>query len=201
LAPQHVVILPIIHRKEDELAILSHCERLREAIEKVSYDRCPVKVHMDQRDANGGVKKWEWIKKGVPLILEIGPRDVEKNSVSVLRRYTMEQYVLLWDEFVQNLPEELAQIQGGMLERARSFREENTRQITSEGEFEEFFKKQSGYAITFFVGDQKIEESMKEKFNVTIRCILSKKEGENSMGTCAFTGKSTQQKVVWSKSY
>jgi prolyl-tRNA synthetase len=55
--------------------------------------------------------------------------------------------------------------------------------------------------VTFFAGDRAIEEAMKERFNVTIRCILAGKEGENPAGTCIFTGKPTQRKVIWAKSY
>ncbi|MDR0418513.1 MAG: proline--tRNA ligase [Puniceicoccales bacterium] len=199
LAPQHVVILPIIHHEKDESIVQEYCERIRKQIDEMDYDGHSIRVHIDGRDLNGGVKKWEWIKKGVPLILEIGPRDREKNSISILRRYTMEKYVPSLEEFVRNLKPELEQIQLGMLERARTFREQNTKQIISESEFTEFFKAQGGYAATFFAGNRAIEEAIKENFNVTIRCIL--KAAENPVGTCIFTNQSTQQKVIWAKSY
>jgi prolyl-tRNA synthetase len=201
LAPQHVVILPIIHHEKDESTVREYCAQIRAQIEKICYNDRPIGVHIDGRDLNGGVKKWEWIKKGVPLIVEIGPRDREKNSLSVLRRYTMEKYIIPAEEFIQNLEWELTQIQSGMLERARVFREQNTKQITSKGEFTEFFESQEGYAVTFFAGDRTIEEAMKEQFSVTIRCILADDADKNPMEVCAFTGQPTSQKVVWSKSY
>ncbi|MDR1590775.1 MAG: proline--tRNA ligase [Puniceicoccales bacterium] len=202
LASQHVVILPIIHHEKDKSAVQEYCAQIKAQVEKVYYDDRPVGVHIDGREyLNGGVKKWEWIKKGVPLIIEIGPRDWEKNSVSILRRCTMERYTLSVDEFIQNLGQELTQIQRIMFERAHTFRKQNTQQITSEKEFVEFFEGQGGYAVTFFAGDRMIEEAMKEKFSVTIRCILSNKTDENPLGTCIFTGRLTQQKAVWAKSY
>jgi prolyl-tRNA synthetase len=201
LVPHHVVILPIIHRESDRERVLDYCQNIGAAIRSAGYDGRPVGVHIDGRDFNGGVKKWEWIGKGVPLVVELGPRDVEARSVAVLRRYTMEKYTASADVFLQNLDEELAQIQRGMFERARLFREKNMKEIISEREFEEFFNDGSGYGVTFFVGDRGIEEAMKEKFNVTIRCILPPKNGENQSGICAFTGQRTAQKVVWAKSY
>ncbi|MDR1303085.1 MAG: proline--tRNA ligase [Puniceicoccales bacterium] len=201
LAPRHVVILPIIHRESDRERVLDYCQKIEAAIRSAGYDGRPVEVHIDGRDFNGGVKKWEWIGKGVPLIVELGPRDVEQQSVAVLRRYTMEKYSASADVFLRNLGDELAQIQRGMFERARLFREKNMKEIISKQEFEEFFMEKSGYGVTFFVGDRGIEEAMKEKFNVTIRCILPHKNGENQSGICAFTGQQTTQKVVWAKSY
>jgi prolyl-tRNA synthetase len=201
LAPQQVVILPVIHHEDSRQAILEYCSAAKAQIEKVNYAQGPLNVHMDVRDTNGGVKKWEWIKKGVPFILEIGSRDREDNSVFVLRRYTMEKYALPMEEFVGNLERELIQIQRGMLERARAFRERHTKEITSKQEFSEFFGQRTGYAVTIFAGDRALEESMKEKFNVTIRCILSEKNSDHSSGACIFTDQPTQQKVVWAKSY
>jgi prolyl-tRNA synthetase len=64
-----------------------------------------------------------------------------------------------------------------------------------------FFETQKGYAVTFFAGDRTIEEAMKEKFNVTIRCILFQEENNQEEGSCIFTGIPTKQKVVWAKSY
>jgi prolyl-tRNA synthetase len=201
LAPHHVVILPIIHRESDRDRVMDYCRNIGATIGSAGYDGRPVGVYIDGRDLNGGVKKWEWVGKGVPLIVELGPRDVEQQSVAVLRRYTMEKYTAPADVFLRNLGDELAQIQRGMFERARLFREKNMKKIASEREFEQFFREGSGYAVTFFVGDRGIEEAMKEKFNVTIRCILPPKNGENQPGTCAFTGQQTTQKVVWAKSY
>jgi prolyl-tRNA synthetase len=198
LAPQHVVILPIIHHEKDENSVREYCTQIKTQIEKIYYDDRSIGVHIDGRDLNGGVKKWEWIKKGVPLIVEIGPRDRENNSVSVLRRCTMEKYTLPIDKFIQNLSQELEEIQRIIFERARAFREWNTKQITSEKEFVEFFEGQGGYAVTFFAGDRTIEEAMKERLSVTIRCIL---KVDGNSGTCVFTEQPTQQKVIWAKSY
>jgi hypothetical protein len=65
----------------------------------------------------------------------------------------------------------------------------------------EFFENQGGYAMTFFAGDQKLEAAMKEKFGVTIRCMLPVENSSDASGTCIFTGQTTTQKVIWAKSY
>src|SRR4029078_11366750 len=86
LAPQHVVIVPIAQKPEDKRRVCDGCGALKKDVEAQSYDRAPVRVHMDERDLGGGVKTWQWIKKGVPIRLEVGPKDIDKDSVFMGRR-------------------------------------------------------------------------------------------------------------------
>ncbi len=93
----------------------------------------PLEVEVDKRDLGGGVKNWEWIKKGVPIRVEIGPRDLEKNSVAVSRRdqSVKAKESMSIQEFAATAPEILMSIQQNLYDRAKKFQEENTRVIES----------------------------------------------------------------------
>src|SRR6185312_11666104 len=87
IAPTHIVILPITPREETRAKVLETCDRLvAELRAKKFLDDVAIEAEVDRRDLGGGVKNWDWIKKGVPLRVEIGPRDLEKHSVTVSRR-------------------------------------------------------------------------------------------------------------------
>src|SRR5437764_13261766 len=78
IAPTQIVILPILPKEETRAAVLEACDRLAERLREARYVDLPIGVEVDRREIGGGVKNWEWIKKGVPLRIEIGPRDLEK---------------------------------------------------------------------------------------------------------------------------
>ncbi len=86
IAPTHIVIVPITPKPETRDAVLAAANDLAAQLRAISWHGAPLEVHVDQRDLGGGVKNWEWIKKGVPLRVELGPRDLESGSVAVSRR-------------------------------------------------------------------------------------------------------------------
>src|SRR4029077_3105886 len=86
IAPTQIVILPITPKEQTRAAVLEACDKLATRLGRTRYADAPIEVLVDRRGLGGGVKNWEWIKKGVPLRVEIGPRDLEKNSVEVSRR-------------------------------------------------------------------------------------------------------------------
>ena len=103
LAQKHVVIIPIIKNDADEEAVLAYCTDLQEKLTAQVYDGSKVRVIIDKRDINPGEKGWSWIKKGIPLRVEVGPRDMENNSVFVGRRDKDKKEGVLKDEFVANI--------------------------------------------------------------------------------------------------
>src|SRR5712671_1582076 len=131
IAPTHIVILPITS-KEDTRA-------------KKYLDDVAIEAEVDRRDLGGGVKNWEWIKKGVPLRVEIGPRDLENNSVAVSRRdqAVKAKESMRMEEFVARASEILMSIQNTLYERAKKFCDENTRVVASKDEFYDFFTPKS----------------------------------------------------------
>jgi prolyl-tRNA synthetase len=185
------------------------CEKLCDQLRTTRYGDAPIEVEVDGRDLGGGVKNWEWIKKGVPLRVEIGPRDLEKGSVAVSRRdqaVKAKEFMGL-EEFVARAPEILASIQENLYERARQFRDANTRSIDSKEEFYEFFTPKNaakpeihgGFALAHWNGSHEVEEKIKGDLKVTIRCIPTAEIGEP--GRCIFTGDPSRQRVIWAKSY
>src|ERR1700692_4850968 len=141
IAPTQIVILPITPKEETRARVLEACDKLAGELSDKSYADLPIEVEVDRRDIGGGTKNWEWIKKGVPLRVEIGPRDLETNSVAVSRRdqpVKAKQFISI-QEFLSRAPELLNSIQQNLYDRAKKFRDENTRTIESKKEFYEFF--------------------------------------------------------------
>jgi len=211
LAPTHVVILPVTHKAEERQKVLDYCKALAKELKQQSYAGRPVRVEIDDRDLRGGDKVWQWIKKGVPLRLEIGPRDIQSDSVFMARRDrpAKEKGGVARAEFVANVTKLLGEIQDGLFERAKAHREKHTRVIDTKEDFYAFFTParhdenqpapiHGGFALTHFCGDAELEAKIKEELAVTVRCIPLE---ASEPGTCPFTGKPSKQRVVWAKSY
>jgi prolyl-tRNA synthetase len=208
IAPTQIVILPITPKEETRMNVLEACEKLAQQLRAKSYVDLALEVEIDRREIGGGVKNWEWIKKGVPLRVEIGPRDLEKNSVAVSRRDqpVKEKQFMSMDEFAARAPEILMSIQENLYDRARKFRDDNTRVIESKKEFYDFFTPKNsakpeihgGFALAHWNGSREVEEQIKNDLKVTIRVIpLDKAEPAR----CIFTGEPSPRRVVWAKSY
>src|SRR5215831_4021270 len=118
LAPAHVVILPIFRSDEEQAGVLEYCRRVQQELSTKTYDGEPVRVILDNRDLRGGEKTWQHIKKGVPLRLEIGPRDVAGDSLYVGRRDTQEKKSVPRAEFIATIDQRLTEIQTALFNRA-----------------------------------------------------------------------------------
>ena len=209
VAPSQVVILPVIHKDEVRSQVMEYCQSLARELGDQSFDGKPVRVELDRRDLSGGEKVWFWIKKGVPLRLEIGPRDIAKGSVFVGRRDKgpKERKSVPRREFVNGISDLLEEIQQGLLERARTLRDTHTREIDSRDEFYDFFTAKNkkrpeihgGFAYSHWSGDQAEEETAKSDLGVTIRCIPFDSPEEE--GNCVLSGKPSSKRVIWAKSY
>src|SRR3989475_1219256 len=137
IAPTQIVILPITPKEETRAAVLDACDKLAKQLRESRYVDLPVEIEVDRRDLGGGVKNWEWIRKGVPVRVEIGPRDLESGKVAVSRRDrpVKAKELMAIQELISHAPEILASIQQNLFERAKKFRDEHTRTINSRGEF------------------------------------------------------------------
>ena len=194
------------------------CDKLIEALRTKVYGGRVIEVEYDTRDLRGGDKTWQWIKRGAPIRLEVGPRDVAEGSVFMGRRDKghKDKESMKLEDFVERVTDILQEIQDGLLARAKAFRKEHTHVIDTEEAFYEFFKSpetgdnetapiHAGFALTHFNGDPKLEERIKNDLAVTVRCIpvdgqrLCDDEGHP--GTCPFTGEPSVKRVLWAKSY
>ena len=212
LASTHIVIIPITPKEETRAAVLAAAEQLAEQLRSVTYDGAPLGIEVDKRDLGGGVKSWEWIKKGVPLRVEIGPRDLESGNVAVMRRDqpVKSKEFMPGADFAARAAELLSAIQDNLLQRAQEFRDANTRVIDSKEEFYDFFTPKNtgkpeihgGFALAHWSGSREVEEKVKSDLKVTIRCIPFDDPATSAeSGVCIFTGEPSARRVVWAKSY
>ncbi|MGZ5022115.1 MAG: proline--tRNA ligase [Chthoniobacterales bacterium] len=212
IAPTHVVIIPITPKEETRAAVLAAADKLATQLRALSYHGAPLEVEVDRRDLGGGVKSWEWIKKGVPLRVDLGPRDLESGNVAVSRRdqEVKAKEFLKNEELVRRANELLDSIQQNLLERATKFRDENTREINSKEEFYDFFTPKNankpeihgGFALAHWNGSREVEEQVKSDLKVTIRCIpFDDPANPPHSGKCIFTGEPSARRVIWAKSY
>lgn len=206
LAPKHVVILPIYRNDEERSAVLAYCQSLLEDIGAQSYANDSIRVMIDDRDLRGGEKKWHHVKRGVPLRVEVGPRDIEQSNVFAARRDTGQIGSVGRDEFVNSIADHLASIQQGLFDRALEMQKEFSVQIDNLDDFRDFFtpKNESkpeihgGFAYCHFDDCKEVDEMIK-KLKVTIRC--TPQAGNDEGGTCIFTGKPSKGRGIFAKAY
>jgi prolyl-tRNA synthetase len=211
IAPAQVVIVPIYRSDDEKARVVEYCNRVAQELRAQRFSDRAVTVIVDERDERGGDKVWGWIKKGVPVRLEIGPRDMEKDSVFAARRDKphKEKQSVSRSEFVATIAATLQAIQDSLYQRARAHRDEHTHRIDSKEEFYKFFSApdaaenaptpiHGGFALTHFSGDVELERNIKDELSVTVRCIPLEK---SEPGTCPFTGKPSAQRVIWAKAY
>jgi len=216
LAPAHVVIMPVTFKADDPEAVRRYCHELARDLRTRQFDDRAIEVEIDDRDLRGGDKVWQWIKKGVPIRLEVGPRDMASDSVFMGRRDKphKEKSGIPRGEFLENVTSILHDMQNTLLERRQAFRAEHTRIIDSRDEFFEYFTPPAhddgqptpihgGFALTHWNGSAEVEAMINDELAVTLRCIPvpGEVDGADEPGTCPFTGEPSTQRVIWAKAY
>ena len=206
LAPKHVVICPVIRKEEERAEVMDYCTSLAKELGEVQYDGKRVAVFVDDSDKRGGEKKWFHIKRGVPIRLEVGPRDIKNDSLFVGRRDQPKSFGMPRVEFVERVCEILEEMQQGLYDKALKLRVDNTQQINSFDEFKAFFTPENeakpevhgGFAECYFVDCPETDE-MLVPLKVTPRCTPVDRDVEP--GVCIFTGKPTRTCGIFAKSY
>jgi prolyl-tRNA synthetase len=209
VAPEQIVIVPVTPKPDTRDAVLTACDALAAKLRAQTYRGEAVRVLVDKRDLGGGVKNWEWIKKGVPLRVEIGPRDLEKSSVAVARRDRAhkEKTFPAMDEFAAGIASTLNEIHNTLLDRATKLRDAHTVKFDSKEEFIGYFTARNeekpeihgGFALAHWDGSAEVEAEIKERLKVTIRCIPFDAPEED--GTCIWSGRPSKRRVLFAKSY
>lgn len=203
LAPAHVVILPVIHKEEGREKILAYCNSLADELRKLYYHERRIVVEVDTRELTGGEKAWSWVKKGVPIRLEIGNKDIENDAVFMGRRDKeyKDRVAMKRQEFLSTVTSQLDEIQNWLLTRAREFQKQNTVMINSKEDFYKFFEGEGGgFALAHWNGSAEIEAKVKSDLGVTTRCIPLQDIGDGA-GKCIFTGEPSKQRVIFAKAY
>ncbi len=206
VAGHQVVLIPVVHSDETREKVLQFCHEVAEELGNTVWAGDPIRAFVDTRDLRGGEKSWSWIKKGVPIRIEVGPREVEAGKLSLLRRDRghKERTDVARAEVSLQVAKILSEIQHGLLERAKAFRDAHTSRIDSREEFVRFFTTKEGdvergFALVHWAGDAKLADEIKEEFGATIRCLPLEVPQES--GKCPFTGKTSSHRVIFAKAY
>ena len=203
VAPQQIVIVPVTPKEDTRDAVIDACQALATRLREQTYGGEPLRVHVDNRDLGGGVKKWEWVKKGVPLRVEIGPRDLEERKICLQRRdqAANEKSFIEKEEFLREVVETLDNVHQSLLQRALDFREENVTECSDLETFEKFWEEENpGWLVTPWAGSREQEEELSKKHKITIRCLpLDKQAGPEA--DCILTGSATSSRAIWGRSY
>jgi prolyl-tRNA synthetase len=208
VAGQQAIILPVTPKPDDVAPVQAACDDLLAKIKQVQFGGQAVRAQVDKRDLRGGEKNWQWVKKGVPLRIEIGPRDLAEGKVSLRRRdQPEERFSHTFDELLAILPELLQSIQDNLLARARARQAERTQFFDDRAAFEAFFGggedslTSGGFAEAYWAIDEATEEYLKKTYKVTARCIPFATADRPGRGTCLFTGAPDSPLVVFARSY
>lgn len=209
IASKHIIIIPVIPKPEQAQEILTYAEELANRLKKQKFDGKPIIVHIDKRDKRGGDKTWEWVKKGVPIRLEVGPRDVQSKSAMISRRDrpVKDKQAMLIDEIVIEAPNVLHEIQQIYYQQALAYRDEHLyRHLETFEQLSAFFSPKNidkpeihgGFVLAKWCGDPSTEEKLSD-LKLSIRCLPVKQTG--TLGTCILTGKPATLDVIIAKSY
>jgi prolyl-tRNA synthetase len=205
VAPQHIVILPITPKEDSRDAVIASCQALAETLRHQMYHGEPLRVHVDTRDLGGGIKKWEWIKKGVPIRIEIGPRDIETRKCCVQRRDqpASAKDFPVKEDLIRSAVEMLDQIHHHLLDRATAFRNANITPCDSHEAFDAHWATENpGWLLTPWAGTPEEEDEISKKHKITIRCIpLDSVVLPETGRKCFLTGKETSTRALWGRSY
>lgn len=190
IAPTQVMIIPIAQHKE---GVLEKANELKDRIAKIAS------VKLDSSDKMPGWKFNECEMKGIPLRVEIGPKDIENNVAVLVRRDTREKIEVSLDELENKILETLDSIQNSLLEKARKHRDEKTYSAVTLDDFIEIANNKPGFIKAMWCGDQACEEKLKEVAGVSSRCMPF--EQEELSDTCVCCGKKAKSLVYWGKAY
>jgi prolyl-tRNA synthetase len=195
LAPIQVVIVPIYKTQEQAVAIAEKANQIKKELLAKG-----ISVKFDDDDkTKPGWKFAEYELKGIPVRIAIGPRDLENGTVEVARRDTLEKKVMPIANLVNDVEQLINDIQQNIYNKAKTFRENNIREVETYDEFKEVLNEKGGFILAHWDGSKETEQKIKEETKATIRCIPL--EGKMEEGKCMITGKPSKQKVVFAIAY
>lgn len=190
IAPTQVVIIPVAQHKP---GVLEKASELKARLAKV------VRVKLDDSDKMPGWKYSEYEMKGIPLRIEIGPKDIEKNQAVLVRRDNREKIVVSLDELETKVEEMLDIIHNSMLEEVTRARDEKTYAVTTMEEFEDTIENKPGFIKAMWCGDRACEDKIREVTGATSRCMPF--DQEKVSDACICCGKEAKHLVYWGRAY
>jgi len=199
LAQYQAVIVPIYRSDDERASVLGAADRVKADLQKAGF-----RLHVDTRDGlKPGAKYYEWEARGVPLRLEIGPRDVANGVATLARRTGGPKEPLPFDGIVHRFGEEVDRMQHGLLAAAVARREAHSlRAPRSKQEFIDFIAADGGFVYAGFCGDPAVEAEIKEQTKATIRVLPDAEfRTPEQPTTCIWTGRPATTEAVWAKAY
>ncbi|MFI3212409.1 MAG: proline--tRNA ligase [Eubacteriales bacterium] len=194
VAPTQVMIVPIMQKKA---GVLEKAEELRQQLS--AYENKNIRVKVDVSNKSPGYKFSEQEMRGIPVRVEVGPKDIEANKCTVCRRDTGEKIEISLDDLEETVANLLEQIQVDMLEKARAHREEHTYVAQTIDEMGAILDEHPGFVKAMWCGDQACEDAIKEKIGATSRCMPFAQEKLSDV--CACCGKPAKEMVYWGRAY
>ncbi len=196
IAPVVVAIVPIITKEKDKCSVIEFAETLRKLLaERID----PLRIKVDLRDMRPSDKFFYWIQQGVPLRIEVGPRDAQNKVGVLVRRDNRQKQVVPVDSIAATVMTTLEAIQGALYQTAFQFHEENTTSVSSYGEFKEALEEKGGFIRAHWNGSAETEARIKEETKATIRCIPL--EEDPRPGPCFLTNEPSEREVVFAIAY
>lgn len=204
LAPIQVMIIPFLMNEESKKVVLPFCQELKERLSKIEYFGRKVGVSIDDRDLKGSEKSWDAIKKGIPIRLEIGPRDIENGKVPLYLRTKEKNASLPQDSgnIEEAVLQYLEELHHEIYQRALAYREANLVRVDSLADFKDLFLEDRlphRFALAPCHGGKALEAQIKNDYGVTIRCIPIKQTAPPA--SCLFTQKENAPQAVFARSY
>ena len=197
IAPVAVVLVPIFSNDQERSQTLEFAEQIKQRL-AVHLDH--LRIQIDDRDnLRPADKFFHWIQQGVPVRVEIGPRDVKQQSAMVARRDVRDKKNVPLDEIANHVMSLLQQIQQNLYQRALDFRKVNTRTAKNYGEFKEILEQEGGFIRAHWNGSREVEDQIKNETKATIRCIPLNNQPE--AGKCILTGGHSKQEVIFAIAY
>jgi prolyl-tRNA synthetase len=205
LAPIEIVIVPIYRSDEERATVLEAADKIISDLREWER-RGPgsLRIHIDRRDGmKPGAKYYEWEMRGIPLRMEIGPRDLQNNQAVLVRRDTREKQTVSLDTVAEEAAEILQRIQDDMVEAARDRREKNSKRgKISYDDFKSLMDGAGGFVYAGFCGSEECEMQIKEETKATIRCLPDEEfQSAEAPTKCLKCGKASQSEAVWAKAY
>jgi prolyl-tRNA synthetase len=209
VAPKQVVIIPMLNKPGEEEKILAYAKEVADDIRQRSWAGAPVTVHVDERDQRPVDKKWQWVKRGAPIRLEIGARDMADNAVFMGRRDRSVKAAesVGRDRIAEVVVTALDEIQDNLFEQANTLLKEHTyTDIADFAAFEAFFTPKNeekpeihgGFVRSKYCENPECEEKA-AGLKVTIRCLPFDQSG--STGKCVICGSPAKTDAIWAKAY
>jgi len=195
IAPIQAVIVPIPYKDADSTAILTKAKEIYEKLKKHG-----ISVVLDDRsEYTPGWKFNEWELKGIPIRIEIGPRDLKQKQATLARRDTFERITIKEEEIANTVAKLLEEIQKNLFNKAKKFLEQNITTVSTYEEFEKTLKEKGGFLRACWCADSTCEERIKEETGATIRIVPF--EREKIFSKCIYCGKEAKEVVYFAKAY